>query len=248
MHPSKFLLSLLLLLLPLWHAAGQDGEPGPRDVMRIGLTAGPQFNFHSGTYDALDKEAVCGTCTFENGDVMKFRFEALVEIPYSPSLMFSARLGLQDFSGQFERDNYYVGKVAQENGPPVDMIVDHTFDNALSYLTVTPGVLYFPIEQPLHLNLGLGLAFPLSKDYTLREQLVQPANVQFADGTRDHITRDEEIQEINSMRLAIDAGVGYDIPLTRNLLVTPALAYSLPLTKVTGRGDWTASALAAGIG
>ncbi|MBE0644656.1 MAG: hypothetical protein IH600_11300, partial [Bacteroidetes bacterium] len=242
-------LSLLSLLLLLgWHASAQDQTPGFRDVMRFGVYGGPQFNFHSGTYEALDQNALCGVCDFENGDVMKFRFEALLEIPLTPSLMLSGRIGLQDFSGQFDRDNYYVGQVAQPTGPPADLIVDHTFDNALSYLVVTPGILYFPIEEELHLNLGLGFGFPMSKDYTLREEMVSPAGITFSDGTRDHVIRDEEIQNVNGFRLSLEIGAGYDIPLTRNLLLTPALGYSLPLTSVTDKGEWSASALAAGVG
>ena len=86
MQLRRLILPLLLLLG--WHASAQDDSTGFRDVMRFGVYGGPQFNFHSGTYDALDQDAVCGTCTFENGDVMKFRVEALVEIPYSSSLIF----------------------------------------------------------------------------------------------------------------------------------------------------------------
>ena len=69
---------LPLLLLLSWHASAQDETPGFREVMRFGVFGGPQFNFHSGTYEALDQNALCGICDFENGDVMKFRFEALL--------------------------------------------------------------------------------------------------------------------------------------------------------------------------
>ena len=36
--------------------------------------------------------------------------------------------------------------------------------------------------------------------------------------------------------------------VTRNLLLTPAVAYSLPFTDVSSQGDWKASGLAAGLG
>ncbi|MCZ7557866.1 MAG: hypothetical protein M5R41_15820 [Bacteroidia bacterium] len=241
--PGFFVLCTLPMMLQ-----GQTDNPGPRDVVRFGLFGGLQFNMHSGTYEALDNNAVCGICEFENGEKTGLRLEGLFEYPLSRTFLFSGRIGYQDFSGAFDRDKYRVGPVAQPSGPPVDMIVDQTFDNALSYLTVTPGILYFPIDQELHLNLGLGFAFPLSKDYTLREVLVSPSDKTFADGTTDHIIRDEEIQEVNGLRLALELGAGYDIPLTRNLLLTPEVAYSLPLTKVTGRGDWTAAAFAGGLG
>ena len=79
-------LVLPLLLLTGWHASAQNDTPGFRDVMRFGVFGGPQFNFHGGTYEALDRSATCGICDFENGDLMKFRFEALLEIPFTPSL------------------------------------------------------------------------------------------------------------------------------------------------------------------
>ena len=95
---------IVVLLLPGVLSAQED-DPGQRDVTRVGVFVGPQFNFHSGTYQALDGSAVCAVCDFENGDLMKFRIEGLVEVPLSRSWMLSGRLGYQDYSGVFDRNS-----------------------------------------------------------------------------------------------------------------------------------------------
>src|SRR5512143_2140217 len=168
----KRLLLLFILIGCSAAVRAQDDEPRYREAVRFGLFVGPQFNFHLGDYDIFEGNAKCASCTFENGDMVKFRFEGLIEYPASPSLLFSGRIGYQDYAGVYDRD-VRLGSVAQPSGPPADLIVHQTFDNALSYITITPGVLYFPLAaSPFHLKGGLEVGIAAQKSFSMRERIL----------------------------------------------------------------------------
>ena len=159
--PISLCLAAVLLTATV---CAQSEPPDYRAVMRTGVFGALQFNFHSGDFAVVEGGIPCATCTFENGDRMKVRFGGIVEIPLSPTVMLSGRIGFQDYSGVFQRD-VRLGPVDQPTGPPVDLIVNQTFDNTLSYLSIAPGILYFPLEDmPLHFDLAAGVGVLLSKE------------------------------------------------------------------------------------
>lgn len=216
-----------------------------RQVKRIGVLGGPQFNFYSGKFEVFEGSSLCGT--FTTGDGVRFGIDALTEYPINQLFFFGGSIGYHDYHGTFKTP-VRLASTIQPDGSLVDVNAEHTLDATLSYLTMKPSILYFPFKSlPLHIQVGPSIGVVLRKSFTQRERLLSPLNATFSDGTQDHLVGSGNITSVNRIRMSIDAGAAYDLSLSGNLLLTPTISYALPLTNVTSDAKWKASALTAGL-
>ncbi len=241
MSHSRFLsLTLGLFLLPLlWGNAQSPLYP------RIGLSFGPHLTSHSGAFSVIKNSAVCGE--FEEGSGFGFRVEGYAGLPLSDRLLFSLRLGYHGMNGTLDR-SARLGQGILSDGTLAPVTADQSYEARLGYLIATPGVQWYMLESlPIHLDVGAGLGFAISKSFTQTERITGPAGARFMDRSIEHTVLDGDIQDASSLRIDAQAGLGYDLAVTDHLVLTPEISVRFPLTTVQTRDDWRATTLGAGL-
>ena len=240
---NKIFVQLFLCILCLTGSSLADDSLSVHP--RVGIFAGPQFNFYSGKFEVFQGSALCGT--FEKGDGTAFTVAALGEYPLSASMLAGVLLGYADHKGTY-KTTQRLGSAILPDGSLTDATAEETLDATLVYLYLKPALLYFPIKTlPFHVVVGPAFGIKLKSSFLQRERLLTPLNARFSDGTQDHLVGDDVIQSANGIRLSLDGGLGYDLSLAKNILLTPTVSYSLPITKVTSDAEWKASAFTAGL-
>ncbi len=220
-------------------------EPSPRSVTRVGLYGSPGFNFYSGTFQVFEGSKVCGTFTSGNGTGLVLG--GLLEIPIQRNLLLEGRVGYHDASGQYDTDTR-LGTVIMPDGTLRDAFVNHVLDATISYVTAGVAVQYFPFSNlDLHFAAGPTIGIGLKHTFIQNEKLLEPLEAKFIDDTREHVVASGDIASFKNVSLTMDAGAGYDIRLTRNLIATPEVRYRFPVTSVTTDTDWKIAGLQAGL-
>lgn len=222
-----------------------------QQTVRYGVYGGYGFNVHSASFSELPGVPSC--CPrFESGNGSGMSFGALLNIPLTSRLLFDLRAGMNQQSGVLsaqEATGVIVGGVAKSGA------FEHTIDADLSVVVVEPSVA-LRVVGGLSVRAGMSAGILLKKQYSQKEQIVQPErSATFVDengvDTRSR-TRNESSGELpgaSQFQAAIVAGVGYDVPLTanRSLLAAPEITYTLPLTSVLADESWRVQTVRFGV-
>ncbi|NOY06966.1 MAG: hypothetical protein GXO82_10135, partial [Chlorobi bacterium] len=240
---SLFLIIGLCAATPAYSQSST--EPSPRSVTRVGLYGSPGFNFYQGTFQVFEGSKVCGTFTSGNGQGLVLG--GLLEIPLQRNLLLTGRIGYHDASGQYDTDTR-LGTVIMPDGTLRDAFVNHVLDATISYITTGLAVQYYPFSNlDLHVAAGPTVGIGLKHTFIQNEKLLEPLEAKFIDNTREHVVASGDIASFKNVSLTLDAGAGYDVRLTRNLIATPEVRYRFPVTSVTTDTDWKIAGLQAGL-
>ncbi|KXK55182.1 MAG: hypothetical protein UZ07_CHB004002271, partial [Chlorobi bacterium OLB7] len=241
--------------------AGQEDDAPPADTLamqrmqsRVGGFANLGLNLHSANFAGIPEAPNCmplDAANFTGGTSLGIGVGGLYELPLSPQLDISGRIGLQTL-GITQTVSANIGPVRQADGTIVEGVSEYSLESSLMMVGATLWAGYRPLEgQPLTVRLGPEFGMMIGKSFTQQEQLAYPSTAAFvgADGGETRIRNQVSADMENvGLRLALALGVDYELPLNnRNtLFLVPELAYALGLGGLRSDLDWSISQLRLG--
>ncbi len=240
---------LIILVLSLFSVAlfAQDKQQNSYynfKASAFGLYGGVNFNQHftdfpklPGTYDCCPK--------YRDGSGTGFAIGGLYSMPLNDFLMFDMRLGYFTRDGQMTYDEPVI---LNRNGEAYNGIFEHTLDAGLGSISLEP-ILGIKLIAGLKFNIGLHAGFVISKTYSLKETIKDPADGTFENGLRERLVQTGDIEESQSLEFSPLAGLSYDIPLDARQVwyITPEVFYYYGLTDVLNDYKWKVNTLHAGL-
>jgi outer membrane protein OmpA-like peptidoglycan-associated protein len=237
MKQGARLVVALVLVCVAAHAPAQDTLRN-----RYGVQGGLSFNLHSADFQALPGIPNCCSM-FERGSGIGPLAAVFYEHPTSNNVLLSLRAGFADHSALLSKREPYRLVVA---GVGQDMVDEHTIDATLTSIGVEPAVSYRAFGN-LFVSIGARVGLMLSKSYSQKEQIVEPAGTgTFLDslGNDSHSrTRNASsgtIPDAASIIAHMTAGIRYELPLNAagTLMLAPEASYAYALTNVVGALNW----------
>lgn len=237
----KLALSVLLCssvaLYGQQHPAAEQQKPN-----KVGGYLGYQYNLHNAGFSQLPGVPSC--CPeFQTGTGAGFAIGGLYEIPLSSELSVLLRGGYSSL-GATLKETENIGNALGPGGSIVSAEVEHYLETTLGVISLQPGLSYSPFDAPISFTVGIEAGYIAVKQYEQREVLVQPVNAIFPD-TRSGIRNESNgaIEDASSIRLAGFAGITTEIPIGKNVTLSPSLEYFQGLTNVIADSSWGASAV-----
>ncbi len=215
----------------------------------IGVYGFHQTNFYNASFNTLPGTVSC-CVEFQNGGGTNFAFGGLFEKPISDNIYLQFRLGYNGMSGIIS-ENDYIGNVYNssdfENAQVVSANVEHKITAKLSAIELSPLVSYYPLKDlGFAVNAGFQLAYMFTKTYEMEERLTTPANLNFSNGRKTRNEQKGDIKDASSLFFGIYASLSYDLFLSKRLILSPEIGYSLGLTRLISNTDWKTNALRIG--
>lgn len=268
---NKFFILIASLLVFSGSAYAQRGVEiqyaSPLDPSRkpTPIYFGPAFGFnimgHSMNIPTFEEDLSCPN--FKNaaglgiyaGMTMEHLFGDVATS--SSSLIFRVLYNMYPGSVKVE-DKAYEQYVMPTDGK-TETNVDHTMD--IDYNALTLEVMYKINPVPaigLGIVVGPALDYIITKNRTQKSKITVPNNAQFdktkfnesvgfEDNDRTAVRYDGEIEEANSIRFGVKAGIQYEILLGSKLYIAPAIAYNFGVTSLSSIHTWRVSPLQVGI-
>lgn len=208
---------------------------------KVGGYVGYQYNIHNASFSQLPGVASC--CPqFRTGTGAGFAIGGLYELPLTTTLSLLLRGGYSSV-GATLKETETIGNALQGE-QVVSAEVEHYLETTLGIVSLQPAVSYAPFKIPVAFHLGVEGGFIAAKTYQQRELLVRPVNAVFKE-TRSGIRGESSgaIDGAASLRIAGFLGVSTEIPIGRNITLSPALEYFQGFTNVIADSGWTASTL-----
>ncbi len=238
-----FMLLFFYSVLPAQKKATplKPGEKSRPTFKEIGLTAGMGVNFQTGMF-FIDQPCFCEQydgsgfgyslgLVYEQDINAYFRFGALGLINGNSINSSFIETESVDIMGGQERVNLDFRRSADAG------FINFTF---IPYIAWNPTQVFF-------VRLGFAGSFPLSATlYQTKELLTKTArlsdgsivNVNLTGENKDFaVINDKKFDEVNSFQMAINPMAGFNISLSKRLLLSPYFMYSIPLNEVSTKGD-----------
>ena len=143
-------------------------------------------------------------------------------------------------------NNYKADLLRRENtiGSGNQLVTfDHNASTIINYISFSPGI-RFNLFNDLSLLTSLQLGFAINSKLTQSEQITQPLDAVFPNGSSIRNEFNEiDIPDLSSFRVALDLGFSYDLPLnkTQSFIFSPEAYYSLALSNNVKSVNWSMS-------
>ncbi len=204
-----------------------------------------QSNLHSAGFRELPGSPSCCpkyTGGFGNG----YNVGGFFEVPVSSIIAIQLRASYASLSGTLTEKE--VQHVPGENGSaPVDMMIEHRLSSQVNVAGIEPTASFFLFDFPLSLKLGANISYVLSHTFSQEEALVSPDYLTFIDGSVVRNVTSGPIPNAQSMYFGIVGGVGYDLPISSTMTMTPEVLYVQSITNVSSDVAWKINTLRMGV-
>lgn len=219
-------------------------ETGSRETLRfhVGAYGALSINLHSANFGALPGTPSC--CPeYGKAALVTPAFGGLLEVPISETWRAQVRLGYSTISGLLTDKRVIGNEPVFDDGPvPIatrrDIEVDYSLDASLPMLVLEPAAAY-KVFDLFWLYAGARAGYLLGNTFQQREDLVAPDGLVFAEnGTTSRNIVNGEIPEVRSIQLHLALGLGYELNLSRDIMLAPEVRYFFPLQPVNTL-DWT---------
>jgi hypothetical protein len=247
MNTSRpFLLILAVLsavaitaLNPPQTAVAQDAAPpsvaAARAPWYLGISAGVFYSMHSGGFSFPGDCESCGVYGDASG--IGSALDLRLSIPVASWLRLEPRIFGECHRGDFTSDPIPSEIIGKDMKPQAILLEDE-----LSYTLRLIGIDLMASVQigrtGLAVLAGPAVGFHVSETASVNERIVSPDGVVFTDGSRDHAVYDDDVAKARSMHAGLRAGVGYRLPISRDLALGFEATWLLPLQTVGDDDDW----------
>jgi outer membrane protein OmpA-like peptidoglycan-associated protein len=213
----------------------QEREP----LFYLGAYAAYNLNTHTANFKELPPVPNC--CKgFTSGIGSGFALGGLFDYDINSVFSLGLRLGYSSLGAKLLVHDKNIGNTTViQNGvttvTPVS--VDHSIDSKINVVGIEP-VLSIKIIDNLKGIVGLDLSYLLTGQFSQMEQIISPNNVTFLDGRiiqNDYYNLD--IPGKPSLLFFGMLGLGYDLPMGKDMYITPEIKYFLPFNNVANV-DW----------
>ncbi len=242
-HTRPVMMRLMLLAALLCCASRAAAQEDlDTNQTKVGGYASFQLVQHDAKFAAIPGIPTCAP-GFDGGSGTGFTIGALGQIRVAPAVALQARLGFASSTGTMTVQEY-IGNVV-EGGQVVQALVEHSIAPTLGLVEFEPGVVITPFSFPLSVQLGVGVAFPLAKSVEQKETIISPNNIVFYDGLVRNIWS-VDIPDVVSPEYSVVARLGYELPLSKRLTLTPEISYHRGITKLIPDTAWNVHSLRIG--
>ena len=241
--------ALVLLAIPLGRACAQFAAAPPLmpDVLNptpkywyIAPLLGVNSNMHNGDF----LPAYCDQCKFADGTGTALMVGLQLEHLPTPDYGFAVKLLYDDKSAIYTQAMPSVQRLATDLST-VTVAVERTMDAKLAYLVINPVFEIFPLKH-LYIFAGPGIGIPMTNEYSVKERMLDP-NFAYVESGSNEVqlgqTEWTEIPGLKSPRIDIRAGIGYNLKLSRSVILAPELSYEYAITTISDDDNWKASAM-----
>lgn len=241
--------ALVLFAIPCGKAGAQFAAAPPLlpDVLNptpkywyIAPLIGVNSNTHGGDF----LPAYCNECKFGDGKGTALMVGLQLEHLPTPDYGIAVKLLFDDKSAQYTQAMPSVQRLVTDLST-VTVAVERTMDAKLAYFVINPVFEVFPLKH-LYLFAGPGIGFPVTNEYTVKERMLDPNFAYVESGSNEVLLGQSEWTEIpgvKSPRIDIRAGIGYNLKLSRSVILAPELSYEYPITTISDDDNWKASAM-----
>lgn len=244
---GRILLMACIGLLYVGSAWSQDvrlnPETGQREVLRfhVGAYGAVSINLHTTSFGALPGTPSC--CPkYNNASTVTPALGGLLEIPVANNWRAQIRLGYSTLSGLLTDKRVIGNEPVFGDGPvPIeerrDVVVEYSLNATMPLIVLEPAASYKVLDL-FWLYAGLRAGYVLGKSFTQREELVSPDGVVFAEnGTTVRNNFAGEIPDVKPIQLHAALGLGYELNVSRDVMLVPEVRYFFPIHPVASV-DW----------
>lgn len=211
--------------------------------LSVGVYGGFDIVQHDASFMGIPTVPTCSP-GFQDGSGSGNGFGGLLHYRIDDAIAIQLRLGYSSSTGT-TKVRETIGNVVQ-GGEVVQAVTEHAIEAKITTFDIEPRVVIMPLPFPLSISIGLQYGNVVGATFDQTETIVSPSNVRFYSGlARNH--RSGDIQDATSLYMAVLGGVGYDLPLSKRLTLTPEVSYHRGLTKVIPDTAWIVSGLRFGL-
>jgi hypothetical protein len=241
LHVCVFVMMLPLLAAPLRAQEHRDTPVVPaRAPWHVGIAAGVFLGMHSGGFSFPDDCADCGRYGDATG--IGTALDLRVGIPLARWLRLESRISAECHRGTFTSDpieSVIIGSGMQPQSLQLEDELVYTLRIVgLDLLAAVPLG-----RSGLTVLAGPTIGFRITETATVTERILSPQGAVFADGSSAHTPFDGDTEIARGMHAGIRAGLGYMIPVGRDIALGAEATWRLPLQPVTETDDWQTSGL-----
>ena len=233
----------LLVIIMVLTAAGLDAKDNPELKGQYGIYGSLGILSHTADFNELPGlNSCCGE--FGDGSGTGFSFGFLYKMPLSSSLGLDFRLGYSSLPGEITHEEY-IGNAYNYDLQTVKAISEYKLESAFGMIEFTPTLSIQLFNKPIYFNLGASLGLILSGSYDYSEELIEPDNIMFIDGTDIH-SSEGDIDKIASLYMAGIGSISYDIDISKTLVFSPELAFCYNFTNLVQDVSWKVNSIRLG--
>jgi hypothetical protein len=213
----------------------------------LGLFVGLGQNIELGTFYTTG----C-PCQFDGGTGLDFLIGALYEHELEPKIRYGIAVGynLKTLNSSFqEREEIGFWNQTASDSEHVPIWFRYRTQSNFSYIPVIPFLKWQP-SKLFFLKLGLDVSFLASSHMTHTKEVLdqtatlsdgQTVSVMFKDSLNNGATvetlYDKNFPSPNSIIWSLEPSLGFNIPLSKKIFLSPVLQFSIPLSTVATNGN-----------
>lgn len=211
---------------------------------RLGTMVNFGYNIHTAEFGALPGVPNC--CPQFTGGTST-SMSHITQVQYR--LNHDWTLGLR--GGLFEQPVIMTARqrsLASVSGQLRDVEIEYEINADIQTIAAQPFISYH-LTDPFQIKAGLWTGILSTKQFSQKEELVQPETGTFENNRRTRFEQSGDIQQTSSLMLGSVLGISYDLPLnaTKTFLLVPEISYQYNLTNFIQTNTWRASTIWAGI-
>jgi outer membrane protein OmpA-like peptidoglycan-associated protein len=237
-------LSFICFLLSCTVTFAQFGVDTNYSRWRVGTMVNFGYNMHSADFGALPDVPNC--CPrFNDGSSTSMSHITQIQYRYDQNFTVGLRVGLFEQPTILKAQQFSLANVS---GQLREVEIAYEIDANLQTIAAQPFISYH-ITDPFQIKAGLWGGFLSTKQFSQKEELVQPETGTFENGRRIRFEQSGEIQRTSTLMLGTVAGLSYDLALnsTKTLLLVPEISVQYNLNSFIQTDSWKATTVWAGI-
>ncbi len=227
----------------------------PRTVLgkpKVIFEASPlvKLNLHRGNFKGLPGYDCCSE--FSKGTALGYSFSFGAVYNNLKSLM-NTNLGIflnfsfESINGKFQKDDYFADVIIGNN--VLKGISQHTLETSVQCMGVTPGIYLNNILgiKPLFGKIDIDFLFPVSSNFSQREELISPKEAKFENGKKIRNSFAGKVPQLISPKLYASIQLGWELIPFKSFTISPLLSFNLPVNQNVNGINWKTFSTAAGL-
>lgn len=268
----RLLYSIIVFFVVSLNIYAQDANPLEPAQKGKPIYIGPVAGFNRSLHTvelATFKESVVQCPVFTDGNANGFyaglSFEYMLGDLKKSNSSIIGRVLYNTMPASFTQTGDYYPSLVDNGTGGTDVVyseTQHIMEVSYSMFTIEAMYKLNLFDTELGITVGPALDFPMTKTVLQQYKLTRPNNVQFnripedeqqaknivyKDNDRTIEVKNGDIDNASGVRMAVKAGLQYEIILKNKWYVVPSFYYNFPVTKVTSAEDWRVSAIQIGV-
>lgn len=218
------------------------------DVPAFGAQGAFQANIPLVNFKELSDCPNCNTA-YTKGFGTSVNIGGLYQFPIATPLpgasLFQVRATYSALSSVLTGTQFY--SASSDNSTKL-LEIEHRLQNSLQHVGFEPSFIYYPLENKgLQARIGMQVGYIFSATYDQKEVLISPTGALFENNKTTRNEQSGTISQVNNLQFGSTIGIGYELPISSNLLVVPELSYTYNFSTVVSNISWNANTLKLGV-